>query len=455
MLAALQRLIEPIFGFFAIDELKKFLRMGFLFTLIIGSFWTLGSVKNALFCSYIGPTFIPHAKILSFVVLFFIVIGYNKMLDIFDKKSMFNYVTGTYCIIICLFTFFIFLLQQQYLTMSYFSYWLVYAWFVLIDSYGSVIIPLFWAIASDITKPESAKQGFYLITALGQLGGIVCPYVITRIPRFLGLQVSVIPIIISAILLFFSLVVFKNLFQKTPKFLLESYHGINEQEKEQQQQPGFFEGLRLIIHNGYLLGILCIVFLFDFIVTIFDFHFHLSAAASYAGNHLAEFQGLYGSAVNLVTLLCLLFGVSNITQYLGVNISLLLMPLVIGCAIVGFAFLDSLNFLFGLMVLSKALNYAFNSPTIKQLYIPTTHTVRFKSQVWIEAFGVQGAKQTGSFFNIILDSLQTKFGSVAGKIYHVALSSRLGFGIVALWFLIAYYLGLKHKNAIKRKIVIC
>lgn len=455
MFFIIRRLIEPIFGSFEEQELKKFLRMGFLFTLIIGSFWTLGSVKNALFCSYVGPTYIPHAKIFSFIVLVFLVLLYNKMLDLFDKKKMFYYLTSGFCLLIAAFGLFVFFKGTSISLNVCSTSWLIYAWFILIDSYGSLVIPLFWAIASEITQPESAKQGFYLITALGQVGGVVCPFFITRIPRLFGLETAALPILMSLMLLLLSLVIFKHLFAYTPAPLLEAYHGVNEQEQEKIQKPGFFEGLRLIVHNSYLLGILGIIFMFEFIVTIFDFHFHLSAASVYAGNDLAEFQGLYGSAVNLVTLVCLLCGISNITKYLGVNVSLLLMPIIVGGAVVGFTFLDSLTFLFSLMVLSKALNYAFNSPTIKQLYIPTTHNVRFKSQVWIEAFGVQGAKQGGSFFNLMLEGFKGRYGIIAGKLHHVRLSSYLGFAMVFSWFCVAYYLGRKHRKALEQKRVIC
>ena len=51
------------------------------------------------------------------------------------------------------------------------------------------------------------------------------------------------------------------------------------------------------------------------------------------------------------------------------------------------------------MVASKAINYALNSPSMKQLYIPTTKDVRYKSQAWIESFGSRGSKAAGSGIN--------------------------------------------------------
>lgn len=63
------------------------------------------------------------------------------------------------------------------------------------------------------------------------------------------------------------------------------------------------------------------------------------------------------------------------------------MPVIVGFALFGFLSLNSLSFLFALMVGSKAINYALNGPALKQLYIPTTPDVRFKAQAWISLIG--------------------------------------------------------------------
>jgi len=112
-------------------------------------------------------------------------------------------------------------------------------------------------------------------------------------------------------------------------------------------------------------------------------------------------------------------------------------------------------FLLALMVGSKAINYALNGPALKQLYIPTTHDVRFKSQAWIETFGSRASKEAGALFNMLLVPLQKSLGTVAGRARHVVLSSYLGFTLVAAWFLIALYLGRKYKKAIDNDKVVC
>ena len=107
------------------------------------------------------------------------------------------------------------------------------------------------------------------------------------------------------------------------------------------------------------------------------------------------------------------------------------------------------------MVGSKAINYALNGPALKQLYVPTTPDVKFKSQAWIETFGSRSSKQSGSVFNMILAPMQKKFGALIGKSYYLYLSGMICFPLIVLWFIIAVFLGRKFKKAVNEKKVVC
>mgnify|MGYP003341826519 CR=1 FL=1 len=137
-------------------------------------------------------------------------------------------------------------------------------------------------------------------------------------------------------------------------------------------------------------------------VTIFDFNFKIAAGSVYSGVALSNYLSIYGSSVNMVSLLCLLLGISNVTRFLGIGIALAAMPIIVGLALLGFLNATTLSFLFILMVGSKAINYALNGPALKQLYIPTTADVKFKAQAWIETFGSRSSKQTGSIAAIAM-----------------------------------------------------
>ncbi len=450
------------FGNFEKEEFKKFLRMGLIFALIIGVYWTLRPLKDAVFIQLVGSLKLPFAKTISVIALLPLVMFYTKLLEKTSREKMLVILPTFYGILILGFSILFMQVQSSFSSegaSSEFSQMGIqvigYSWYLFVESFGSLVVALFWAFAADTTEPTHAKRGFPLVVAIGQLGGIIFPYTIGGLPHRLGCQTDALSILCLGLLTLFIIPLVHYFLRATPKEWLVTFHGKNEERVEEQQEPGFLEGLKLLCKHKYLLGIFAANFIYEVVVTIFDFNFKLAASNQYSGVALSHYLSLYGSSVNIVSLLCLLLGISNVTRYLGVGAALVAMPIVVGCALIGFVSLNTLSFLFILMVGSKAINYALNGPALKQLYIPTTPDAKFKAQAWIETFGSRLSKQGGSMFNMSLSPLQSTFGPLLGKSYYLLLSGVLCFPLLAFWFVVALYLGRSFKKAIRDKNVIC
>ena len=450
------------FGDFEKEEFKKFLRMGLIFALIIGVYWTLRPLKDALFIQLVDKLQLPYAKTVSVISLLPLVMFYTKLLEKTSREKMLIILPTFYGITVIIFSGLMLLAQgtpeeiasrSQGLLIS--TRVLGYVWYVFVESFGSLVVALFWAFAADTTEPASAKRGFPFVVALGQIGGILFPYTIGGLPHRLGLTTDTLSLLFLGILILIIIPLVRYFLRATPRHLLDSFHGKNEKQVEKEQEPGFLEGLKLLLQHRYLICIFGANFIYEIIVTIFDFNFKIAASEQFTGVALSNYLSIYGSSVNVVSLTCLLLGISNVTRFLGVGVALAAMPIIVGVALFGFLSINSLTFLFMLMVGSKAINYALNGPALKQLYIPTTPDVRFKAQAWIETFGSRASKETGSIFNMGLNPLQTAFGQAAGKSYYLLLSGAFGFPLLVLWLVIAIYLGKTFKKAIDNKKVVC
>lgn len=458
-ISAMQAICRPIFGTFEREEFKKFVRMGLAFTFVLGAYWTLRVLKNSMFATLVGAKFAPFGKIVSICVLIPMVMLYTKILDRYSREKSFYGISLFYGIMTLIFAALLSsgtiglaakdVIAARTGLIGLGTVILGFCWYVFVESYGSLVVALFWAIASDTTLPESAKKGFSLVVALGQLGALMGPGYITKLPRMLGFHTGAFAVAVGGVMILLSVVCLRYFLTKTPKELLVSFKGKNEAVVEQEQEPGLFEGLKLLLQHKYLLGMFSVGFFFEFIVTVFDFHFLTLAEATHAGHAFNEFMGDYGFYVNVVSLTCLLLGVSNITRYLGLTVAMCLMPIIVGGAVYGFAHFDSLTFLVCLMVGSKAINYALNGPAMKQLYIPTSHDARFKAQAWIETFGSRLSKGGGSGFNMLYT------GGVVSRVGHVLLFTYVGYGLVVAWFLVALFLGKTFKKAIDEKRIVC
>lgn len=464
MIPLFQSLANSIFGEFETQEFKKFLRLGAIFAFIIASFCALCPIKNSVFCTFVGPHHIPWVKIVSLLILIPLIMLYSKLLDIYSREKTFYILSTIYILIAFVFAAYYYHASQNILATdselskgyTYYGTLIInYAFYAWVESYGALFVALFWAISTDITSPNSAKKGFPLIVTMGQFGGILGAFFVAGLPCMLGHETSTLSIIIVTGIMFFSMYLLRNLFSKTPDHLLASYHGSNEKEEEKKQESGFFEGLYLLMGHKYLLGIFAVVAFPEIIMTIVDLHFNMLASDLYTGIELTRYHGYYTSAVSFVTLLLLLSGTNKITRFFGLGVALILMPILYGIALLGFISFNSLNFLFFILVSSKALNYALNGPAIKQLYIPTTHDVRFKSQAWIEIFGFRGSRAVGSSFGMLLGPFQAQLGSVAGRAYHALLSTYCSYVLILAWIFIAIFLGKKHRTAVLDKKVVC
>lgn len=457
MIKLLMSLCKFNFGEFEEQEFRKFIRMGSILTVILGIYYMMRPLKDSLFAQLVGAEFQPYAKFVSVIFIGVAVAIYTKLLDFFPKHRLLCTLPPIfYGTITLAYAVFVWAYQSGMVQESMLTTILGYLFYCIVESFGSIVVALFWSFATDITKSESAKTGFPLVYMIGQLGTVVTPLLFINLPISLGVKSDAISIALVGVFTFLIAPLVNNLYKRTPDDLMKSQLSTKEIEpSEKKKKTGFIEGLRLLFSHRYLIGILAVNFFFEFITMIFDFNFKVEAAKVYQGGKLTQYLSTYNSVLGTVALVFLLLGVNKITKKLGLKISLASIPVFFGLALTIFLSLtlfgalnsQSLNFLFWLMVSCKAIHYSLNGPSLKQLYIPTSADVRSKTQAWIETFGARISKQGGSTLNLI--------NQVIGMVSYRILSSGIGYIFVAAWFLVAIYLGSTHKKAIESGKNVC
>lgn len=451
----LKRLATTLWGNFeSRDEIKKFGLLALIFCGIIAIYWALRPMKDSIFNALIGMEWQPYAKWLSLVVMFPIVILYSKLVDTFPRHKVFYFLVGLYGLI-AVAMYFCFSDPSIGLANTAKSPMRIigWVWYIWVESFGSLMVALFWAIVTDITSPDAAKRGFPLVALFGQVGNIIGPKFLNA--KYLGFSNSAPVVGILAGLLFGIGFLFWIFMHVTPAEQLKGYHA--EGGEGEESEPGFFEGLKLLLTNGYLFGLFLIISIYEVIVTIFDFHFKMSVSTAFANEvDVNAYLASYGTWTGIVSTLCVLFGINSIQRVLGMRVSLLMLPILIACAVVLIKLNpQSIAIGFWIMVLSKAVNYALNQPTMKQLYIPTSKDTKYKAQAWIEMFGSRFSKATGSFINTWRAPLVTQSGLVDGVARFLMLSSMISFGIIGLWLFVAIYVAKSYDKAIKENRVVC
>jgi len=450
----LKRLATTLWGNFeSREELKKFGILALIFCGIIAIYWALRPMKDSIFNAMIGVAWQPYAKILSLFVMFPIVILYSKLVDAFPRHKVFYFLTALYGII-AVGMFFCFSDASMGLANTVKSPWRIlgWAWYLWVESFGSLMVALFWAIVTDITAPESAKRGFPLIALFGQIGNMVGPYFLNA--KALGFSNSAPVVGILAGIVFLVGIMFWIFMHITPASQLKGYHPEGE---ETETEPGFFEGLKLLATQGYLFGLFLIITIYEVIVTILDYHFKCSVTEAYGNEaEVGAYLASYATWTGVVSTLCVLLGINSIQRILGMRASLIMLPLLTAAAVVLIKLNpQSLIIAFWIMVFSKAVNYALNQPTLKQLYIPTSKDTKYKAQAWIEMFGGRFSKGSGAYINTWRSSFTASSNAIDGVSRFLMFSSIISFGLIGVWLLVAIYVAKTYDNAIKEKRIVC
>jgi len=445
--------LTKVFGKFqSKQEVKKYTLLGVTFGVLIATYWALRPLKDGIFQSVVGADYQPYAKMLSLVVVLGLIMVYGKLVDMFPRHKVFYILTGCYALGAFLFYF---LLSNPSIgipnTVESPARIIGWAWYIFVESAGTLLVPLFWAFSTDASTADSAKRGFPLIMLCAQIGNIIGPWLLRANRLGFSGPTGSAPVVAIIGFMFLAVGLLIWVFMRvTPK---SEFH-VSEESKE--KKPGFFDGLKLLLTKGYLFGIFLFLLAFEAVATIIDFYFKVQVKNAFPteaarSGYLAEFAVVTG----IVSTLCLLFGINNIQRKLGMRASLIATPLLMVMGIVVWRVYPQMSIVFWVLVAFKAINYALNQPSIKQLYIPTSKDARYKAQAWIEVFGSRGSKALGSGINATKLPIMNAFGAVSGASIFMTIASVASFGLLGLWVLVAFYVSAKYNKAVKEDSVVC
>jgi len=452
------------------EEARKFGLLAVGLLCLFGSYWMLRILKDTIFFTIAfpealgwmknqGAKFQPLAKMYSLVAVFISIIVYTRLVDLFKKHQLF-YIIGTFYITIFGSISAVLLANEMNFlgsgeltkTVLATTGWVSY---LSIESFGSIMIPLFWSFVVSITKTESAKVGFPIIVAGAQIGSIAGSALNIVSDRFGG-QSGL--LLIGCALILGNIFLINYFMKTTPSSLLEG-NKVAEQHDAKHAKEGFFEsmisGIRLLFTRPYLFGVLLCSTLYEVIVTIVDYQMKaLASGSGLSSSEFSTFLGYFGVGVNGLAFLMALLGTSYFMKQFGLRFCLLLYPIGLGIALAGlYGFYltnpnaQQLLWAISLVVIfGKGLSYAVNNPAKEMMYIPTSKDAKFKAKGWIDMFGGRTAKAGGS---VITDRLKHSAEELMAQGTMISLAI-----IGLLWIPAALYVGNKNEQLIKENEII-
>lgn len=419
---------RTLWGDISAAEFKHFGLLSATFFFVVGAYWMLRGLKNAFFMQLAGPDFLPLAKVVSIIWLVTLLVFYNKLVDLLEKTKLIYLVTG---VLGSAFVLLGFLLGCPSLVAP----WMAWPLYLLIENFGSLVIPLFWAYVASVTEPSKAKKGYPIIVSGAQLGSMLGCLTVMMFADTLGAPALV---LIGGLLVFVIPVLIY--------FFHKGHSATAIEQKDSKKKPtGILEGLRLLLSNPYLMGILVVSTVYEIIATVFDFMMNKSAFQMYGTlEEVAKFLATFGLCVNALSFVFALLGTSFFIRRFGLTKCLVAYPTMISVLVLAVWWFPGLWMFFAAQVALKGLSYALNNPCKEIMYVPTSKDVKFKAKSWIEAQGGRSAKALGSVitggFPVIADLL--------------CYGSFICLGIIAAWIPVAYLVGTKNQSLVDKNEII-
>jgi len=461
----LQRVVRFFWPDIKEDDVQKFSILALTFFCIIGSYWMFRLLKDTVFFKIAFPEalgwapeqgglFVPIAKAISPFVVIFCVLVYSKLVDIFKKHQLFYVICSFYAALFGVITALL-VVRNMYGDAALGKNLLAAVGWVAyfgIESFGSIMVPLFWSFTISITDSNTAKVGFPLIIAGAQIGSIggsalnIFSEQLGGVWRLFLIGTLFVLAVIGLIYYFMKVM---------PKDELVGNKEAAKEEKTHKKEgfiEGFVSGLTLLFTKPYLLGILVVSTIYEVVGTIMDYQMKRQASVFPAFSSevgFNKFMGIFGVCANGLAFVMALLGTSYLLKKYGIKVCLLIYPICFGIALIGFYCLYTfaapsastlLWATFAVMMIVKGLSYAVNNPTKEMMYIPTSKDAKYKAKGWIDMFGGRTAKAAGS---AVTNSLKKDMATL------MTYGTLFGLGLIGFWIVVAIFVANKNQKLIK------
>jgi AAA family ATP:ADP antiporter len=309
--------------------------------------------------------------------------------------------------------------------------WVGRSFYIWTSVFNLFVVSVFWAFMADIFSTDQGKRLFGFISVGGTLGGIVGAALTALLVQRIG---AVTLLLFSAILL--------ELSAQCVRFFPSAFEGSRDSEREKRKAAaeeapiggGIWSGVIHDLRSPYLLGICAYMLLYAITSTLLYFQQANIAAQAFTdrGARTAFFAQI-DLLVNVLTIFVQAFLTGRLLKWLGVGITLAILPALSVIGFTGMGFVPTLSLLVIFLVLRRAGNFAIARPAREVLFTVVSREDKYKAKSFIDTFIYRAGDQIGAWSTPALGWLGLGMAGV----------SFVAAPLAAVWLLISLWLGRK------------
>jgi ATP:ADP antiporter, AAA family len=317
------------------------------------------------------------------------------------------------------------------------------AFFVWVSVFNLFATTLFWAFMTDLFTSEQGKRLFGFIAVGGSLGGIVGPLVPTLLVNRLSTGVF---LLISAAM--FEMAAqcvrfFPSDFQR--EAALQGPAGAGQRPDQEAEKPlggNIWDSVTHICRSPYLFGL--VAFIFIYTLTNTWAYFQQADLTQHQLTTKAARTAFFGKmdfSVNTITVLIQLCLTSRLLKWLGVGLTLTLMPMLSLCGFLAIGFAPVLMVLAVFQVVRRATGFALLRPAREILFTVLQREDKYKAKSFIDTFGYRAGDQVGAWSYKGLHELGL----------NISITSFIAVPLVAGWCALSLWLGKKQQTMARHR----
>jgi AAA family ATP:ADP antiporter len=347
--------------------------------LVIVIFWILKPLKTGLFIENLGAHTELYAKLANIGIAILAVWIFSWLYSQLGSRRLLLSLCALF--MVCL-TYFALVLARA-ATPPRLQIW---GFYLLGDAWTTIWVTTFWAYLNEMTTTEQSKRLYGFIGGGGIIGGLVGTTVVaTTVERAGAPALLVVAVAGTAVI--------GVLAWRIERLAASPQSPIGRGLRQDviiqtggKKVNEALAGARLALTSRYLLAIVLIVLLYEFVSQMLDYQFK-TALQSISGEAATEaFYARVGVIINGLSVITQFFLVSFIIRTFGITKALLVLPAALLISSSIYVAVPTLWAASLLTISDNALNYSINQTSRETLYVPTPAEVKYKARAFTNMF---------------------------------------------------------------------
>jgi AAA family ATP:ADP antiporter len=340
--------------------------------------------------------------------------------------------------------------------------WAGRIFFIWTSVFNLFVVSVFWSLVNDVFRPSQSKRLFGVIAVGGTAGALSGSTITSFLAAGLG---PVTLLLASALLLEVAARVSRYLSDQENQLAVaaladealgrdrdlkgsaipnaEAVHLQVAQKQTEVIGGGVLEGMIHVLRSPYLLGIAVLMLMFTIVSTYLYFQQIAIVNEAFGDDRVGRTQ-LFANRdliVNAITLVVQIFLTGRILRWLGIGLSLALLPVI---SFIGFGMLAVAPVLLVVIsfdIIRRAGNFAIQRPARESLYTVVSRTDKYKAKNFNDTFVYRVGDQLGAWSYTAMAWFGMGLSSLALTMLPVSI----------LWFFLALWLGKRYQDMFKEQ----